>query len=125
MNEETRICQEIRLALSHGPVRLFLNPVGEGWLSKTKTPGAWYIRYGLAVSSADLVGIKSVVVTPEMVGKTIGIAVSIEVKTPGGSTARKRKIGQGAWRTMVQRLGGIAGQAQSVEEARKILENKG
>ena len=36
------------------------------------------------VGSADIIGVQPVTITPEMVGKVIGQAIAIEVKTPKG-----------------------------------------
>jgi ribosomal protein S19 len=39
------------------------------------------VQFGLCKGSADLIGWKRVTVTPEMVGSTVAVFTSIEVKT--------------------------------------------
>jgi len=75
------------------------------------------VQFGLARGSADLIGWRSVVVTPDMVGQRIAVFTSIEVKT---ATGRLRPEQQ-AWLGVVQGAGGIAGVARSVEDANEIL----
>ncbi len=75
------------------------------------------IRFGLLPGSGDLIGWKSVVITPEMVGQRFARFVSIEVKRP----RQKPSWRQRAWRNVLSEMGGLAGIATSVEEARKII----
>lgn len=64
-------------------------------------------------------------ITPEMVGRTIGVFVSIEVKREGRDTTHKeRKKLQEAWRNMVIRFGGRPGIARSEDEALAIVEGR-
>ena len=104
-----QLTAEIQLALATGDCRLWRNQVGKYHLAD----GRW-ISSGLAVGSADLIGIKSVTVTKEMVGKKIGVFLSVEVKGQGDKPTTK----QTAWRDMVRELGGIACIARNVEEAK-------
>mgnify|MGYP003490183712 FL=1 len=77
------------------------------------------VRFGLAndsktlntiLKSADLIGIKPVVVTPAMVGTTIGQFLSREIKTPGWkyNPNDAHEKAQMTWALMVQSLGGDA-----------------
>jgi len=114
-NSETKIQQEIRLGLgTRDDVRLFRNQVGQLPDPRTGRP----VQFGLAKGSADLVGWKTVTVTPDMCGKEIAVFTSIEVKTPGGRPNANQK----AWMTAVEKAGGIAGVARSVEDATDIIE---
>ncbi len=66
---------------------------------------------GKRYASADLIGIMPVLVTQEMVGRTLGVFVSLECKEPGWTHVRagnKREVAQAAWRDMVRSLGGYA-----------------
>jgi hypothetical protein len=114
MSSEQTIQQHIRLACSNGPVRLFRNNVGR--LPDPRT-GRW-VEFGVGgKGSADLIGWKRVTVTPEMVGSTVAVFLSIEVKTPTGRIRPEQQ----QWLDAVQAAGGIAGVARSVEDAETLL----
>ena len=113
-NAETTLQQHIRLAVGQrSDVRLFRNNTGTLPDPRTGRP----IQFGLARGSADLIGIKQVTITPDMVGQTIGVFTSIEVKTPTGRVTPQQRN----WLTMVRKLGGIAGIARSIRDANEIL----
>jgi hypothetical protein len=109
---ETAIVADVRLKLSRGDVRLFRNNVG-----KLQDRNGMWVAYGLAVGSADLIGFKSVEITPDMVGKRVAVFASLEGKAPGKRPTDEQR----AWREMISRHGGIAGTFYSVDDARKIL----
>ena len=109
---EQRIQQEIRIACSHGDTRLFRNNTGT-----LRDQNGRPVQFGLCKGSADLIGWKRVTVTPEMVGSTVAVFLSIEVKT---ATGRLRSAQQ-QWLDAVQAAGGIAGVARSVEDAKALL----
>ena len=114
MNAETEIQQRIRLALgTHPEIRLFRNQVGQLPDPRTGRP----VQFGLARGSADLIGWRTVVVTPEMVGQRLAVFTSIEVKTSTG----RLSPAQHAWLGVVRNAGGIAGVARSVRDAEEIL----
>ena len=113
-NAETDIQQRIRLALGIRPdLRLFRNQVGQLPDPRTGRP----VQFGLARGSADLIGWRSVVITPEMVGQRVAVFTSLEVKTPTG----RLTPAQQAWLGTVHNAGGIAGVARSVRDANEIL----
>lgn len=113
-NSETKIQQEIRLALGKIPqLRLFRNETGQ--LPDPRT-GRW-IQFGLAKGSSDLIGFKTIKITQDMVGSSVAQFVSIEVKTPKG---RSTKI-QENWLRCIKSAGGISGVARSIEDAIKLL----
>ena len=113
-NAEIDIQQRIRLALgTHPQVRLFRNQVGQLPDPRTGRP----VQFGLARGSADLIGWRTITVTPEMVGQRIAVFTSIEVKTPTG----RLTPAQSAWLSAVHGAGGIAGVARSVRDAEEIL----
>ncbi len=94
--------------------RLWRNNVG--CLQNPKT--GQFVRYGLcnsskklndAIKSSDLVGITPIVITQEMVGQTVGVFTSYELKHPGWKyTGQGREVAQEAWLSLVRSLGGIA-----------------
>ncbi len=109
---EQRIQQEIRLAISEGDCRVFRNNCGV-LQDRRGVP----VRYGLQPGSSDLIGWRTVTITPDMVGTQVAVFLSIEVKT---ATGRLRPEQQ-QWLNAVQAAGGIAGVARSVEDALRIV----
>lgn len=111
---EQVIQQQIRLDIGISPeVRLFRNNCGTATDPRTGN----FIRYGLSPGSSDLIGIRKVTITPDMVGQTIGVFTSLEVKTDTGRPSTDQK----KWLSMVTAFGGIAGVARSPQDARRIL----
>lgn len=91
-----------------GDLRLFRNNVG-----MLKNEKGTYVHYGLHNGSHDLIGIKKVKITPDMVGKTIGVFVSIEIKksgwkppTPKNKKSYEKFKGQKNWMDFVNKFGG-------------------
>jgi hypothetical protein len=79
---------------------------------------------GLGSGSADIVGIEMVTITPEMVGRTVGIAFALEVKlppgvAPDGHTLRGGTLekDQERWLRIFRKFGGFAAVVRSIEEA--------
>jgi len=106
--------QDIRLALGQCPgIRTFRNNTGA---YKDPRSGR-LVRYGLHTGSADLIGWQSVVITPAMVGQRFARFVSIEVKTPTGRLSPE----QSTWQAAVQKAGGIAVVARSVDDVKFLL----
>ena len=113
-NAETTLQQQIRLA--HGTrsdLRLFRNQVGQLPDPRTGRP----VQFGLARGSADLIGWRTITITPDMVGQQVAVFTSIEVKTPTGRVRPEQQ----AWLETIQAAGGIAGVARSVEDAKALL----
>jgi hypothetical protein len=110
-------------------VRLFRNNVGLGFVGRvvSSTPLRIIldvyrrVAFGLYKGSGDLIGWKSVVITPEMVGRRVAIFLSIENKAETGG---KVSEDQEKWILIVRRFGGIAGVARSIDDARKIVQGE-
>jgi len=110
---EANVQSRVRIAASKRGDRLFRNNVGAG-----KQEDGSFLRWGLAneskevnlkIKSGDLIGIRRVVITPAMVGHTIGQFWSCEVKAQGWRyTGTDRERAQKAWMDMVVSLGGLA-----------------
>lgn len=76
------------------------------------------VRYGLAnrdkaenelIKSGDLIGIRPVLITPDLVGATLGQFVSREIKEPGWTYAEtEREVAQLRWAELICALGGDA-----------------
>ena len=113
-NKETVLQQNIRLALGQiHSLRLFRNQVGQ--LPDPRT--GRYVQFGLAKGSSDLVGFKTVKITPEMINQEVAVFVSIEIKTERG----KLTDVQQNWLQKVKSSGGIVGVARTVKDALQIL----
>ena len=112
MLSEQNIQQRIRLACSRGPTRLWRNNTG-----KLRDDSGRLVTFGLCPGSSDLIGYRSVTITPEMVGQTVAVFAAVEVKAPRGRPTAE----QTAFLDHVSAAGGLAGIARSVEEAEEIL----
>ncbi len=104
---ESEITKEILLAASKLGWRLFRNNTGMGWTGLYKrlpmpysaivNPSDVLIRNarplhaGLCKGSSDLIGWKPVVITQEMVGKTVAVFTGIEVKNGNTPTTLDQK----------------------------------
>lgn len=111
MASEQSIQQHIRLTCSTGATRLFRNNTGT-----LRDQHGRPVSFGLAKGSADLIGWRTVTITPEMVGQQVAVFTSIEVKSERGRV----KPEQQQWLDAVLSAGGIAGVARSVEDALRI-----
>jgi len=119
VTSEQAVQQAIRLAAPRHSCILWRNNNGA-----CQTVDGRQIRYGLAndshqinaeIKSSDLIGITRQVITPDMVGQTIGVFTSIEVKRGGWKyTGTPREVAQNKWLAMVQSHGGVARFAATV-----------
>ena len=110
--------QILRHLGSRDDVRMFCNFSGRV-IYETEEGTKRQFKAGLTKKgSSDLIGFQSVVVTSEMIGKTIAVFLAIEVKRN-----EKTQLTEEQWNFIrqVQRHGGLAGKAGSVEEAEGIL----
>ncbi len=91
--KEQQIQTRWLLNISRRPdVRMFRNNVGTGWqgqvvsreLGAIVLQNARPLHAGLCVGSSDLIGWKSVTITPDMVGQQVAVFVAAEVKTASG-----------------------------------------
>ncbi|MCT0229751.1 VRR-NUC domain-containing protein [Synechococcus sp. CS-1324] len=111
-HSEYEIQQRIRLACGHGPVRLWRNNTG----ALVDQQGR-QVRFGLCRGSSDLIGLRSLEVTPELVGQQIAQFVALEIKTPHGVVSAEQR----AFLHLVEQLGGVAAVCRSIEEAEQSL----
>lgn len=80
-------------------LRLFRNQTGSYELKD----GRW-ITSGLCVGSSDLIGYYPIIVTPDLVGKTIAVFVGIEAKGPTGRIRPE----QAKFLEVIKRAGALA-----------------
>jgi hypothetical protein len=93
-------------------VRLWRNNVGAYPL-----PSGGWLRYGLCPGSADFIGLRSVVITPGMVGKRVAVFLAIESKAPGKDAEKHQET----WLNEVRDAGAIAGVARNAQQAEDLL----
>jgi hypothetical protein len=119
MKPEKRLQSEIHRTLTERPdTRLFRNNVGVAIENHHGIKRR--IRYGLCPGSSDLIGWKTITVTPDMVGQRLAIFTAVEVKSDGGRVSS----GQRNFIDCVIDAGGRAGVARSVDQAREIVEGE-
>ncbi|HEX6215262.1 MAG TPA: VRR-NUC domain-containing protein [Vicinamibacterales bacterium] len=123
---------QILLACSTGPVRLFRQSVGLGWIGKswrapsrqtvTVEPGDVVIRqarpFKVGVEGmADLGGWRTVEITPDMVGSRIAQVVQLE----GKQGTDRLSAEQRRWLETVTQAGGLAAEIRAVDDAKIAL----
>jgi len=111
---EAGIQSACRLAVSQAGGRIWRNNLGA-----YKDERGNFIRYGLAndspqlnavIKSSDLIGLRPVRITPDMVGTVIGQFVAIECKAPDWKyrPSDARAVAQLKFITLIKALGGHA-----------------
>jgi len=124
---EKKLQNEILKIIGSNPAfRLFRNHVGNGYTGYMASKfengnitlaNARRCTFGLCPGSADLIGLQSIEITPDMVGQKIARFVSIEVKSEKGELKKEQE----AWQKMVAKLGGVAITAKSIEDVERML----
>lgn len=138
---ESNVLKTIMLKVSKMGVSIFRNNVGTGFVGRSQKiikpvtvlingipvslkPGDIVIQEprmlnaGLHKGSSDLIGWKSIKITPEMVGKNIAVFTSIEGKKHNGRISPEQTL----WIQVIRNAGGIAGVARSENEAENLIE---
>lgn len=126
---ESEIAEKIQLEASKFRIWLGRNNSGSLMNHEAKPPRP--VRFGLGniskkvqenFRSSDFVGIFPVVITPDMVGKTVGVFVASETKRPGyPKDARYRA--QKAFIDFIKNNGGIADFNTSAEDFSRMVKN--
>lgn len=108
---ESTIQARIRLAIAKYAT-VFRNNSGVA-----KYPDGSTVRYGVAnPGGSDLIGWRSIVVTPDMVGKKLAIFTAIECKSKNGVVSGEQQTFLNA----VRKAGGYSGVARSEQDALDI-----
>jgi len=107
---ETLLMRKVMSVMSTGNTRVFRNNVG------LRKIGRRAVRYGLCPGSSDLIGWKTIEITPDMVGEKVAVFLAVEVKTVKGRVNKN----QTNFLQEVSQAGGIAKIVRSVEEAKKV-----
>lgn len=127
MKPESEVQQNIQVEAAKCGVILMRNNNGA-----FTDEGGRHVRFGLDnvsakhqenIKSSDLIGITTVVITQEMVGRTIGIFTATEIKREDWNPGKlsKHEQAQSNFIQWVINRGGIAGFANSVDSFKKIL----
>lgn len=109
---ERRIQSEVLLAAADAGLTLWRNNTGQAWAGEAERlpDGSVLIRdprplhAGLCKGSSDLIGLRRVTITPEMVGETLAQFVALEVKSPRGRLTQE----QSRFIGFVDQAGGLA-----------------
>lgn len=121
MKDESIVQQEIQIAAMYYGCTLLRNNSG-ACMDETGR----LVRYGLGnvspkqqTASSDLIGITKITITPDMVGKTIGVFTAIEVKKEAWNCNKKldeHETKQNNFLQWVRSLGGLAFFANKVDD---------
>lgn len=113
MSTEAEIQQEVRKRIAELGGAVWRNNKGAG-----KLENGSFVRWGLCndsaalgarIRSADLIGIRPLLILPEHVGRTVGQFISVECKASGWRPHdTEHEIAQRRWRDLVAGLGGYA-----------------
>ena len=134
---ENRVQSEVFATLGGRPeITLFRNHVAQGVTGKiTKCTAEEAIvqfptraNFGLCKGSSDLIGWKTVLITPEMVGQKIAVFTALEIKREGWTPPKESNskdfehyATQLNFIQQVLKSGGFAGFAQDTEDALLIV----
>ncbi|MFW6313505.1 MAG: VRR-NUC domain-containing protein [Spirochaetota bacterium] len=92
---DTPLIKRLLIYVTQRGWRMFRNDCGQGYVGRLQSEyrssagsvvelsRAKRIRYGLTPGSSDLIGWRSIVITPDMVGQRIAQFTAVEAKTPG------------------------------------------
>lgn len=113
--KESNIQRLVMLAASDAGVTLFRNNIGA-----YTTPEGYRIKYGVGnPGGSDLIGITPVIITQDMVGRTVGVFTAPEVKTDTGRPTQA----QLNFIRVIKENGGIAGIVRSPDDLLELIRN--
>jgi len=127
MKDESTVSQEIQIQARHYDCTLMRNNAG-ACIDNTGR----LVRYGLGnlskkqtevFASSDLIGITKKVITPDMVGQTVGIFTAVEVKKEAWNPEKKlnpRETAQFNFINWVKTQGGYAFFANNIDKLNEL-----
>lgn len=119
---ESAVTSHVRLAAAQLGVTLWRNNCG-GFYDDTGR----FVRYGLGseakLASSDFIGIRPVLITPEMVGNVIGVFTAVEMKAENWRFNKNDNhlLQQKHFIDIVNSNGGMAGFATNVDDFYRII----
>lgn len=126
-NSEAGVQTQVRLTMARLGALLYRNNSGAFVDERGRQ-----VRFGLGndsaqlnkqIKSSDLIGVTPVVITPEMVGRTVGVFTALEVKEPGWHLTPGDQRGQAQLRfiNLIRSVGGFAGFVTDPAEVAGII----
>lgn len=126
MSSGTGLQNRILRAIGRLPwVRAFRVNTGMGWAgtvverrgSRVVLEDARPLHAGLVVGGSDIIGLTTITITPEMVGRRVAVFTAVESKDGQGRLSSD----QARFLKMVEERGGIAVVARSEEDALRAV----
>lgn len=122
---EANVLKLVLLRLSELGARVFRQNTGLAWAGEVveKSPTRLVLRNprplhaGLCKGSSDAIGWTPVVITPEMVGRTVAVFTAAETKSGRGKATDE----QLNFVAQVKKAGGIAGVVWTPEQAAELV----
>lgn len=111
---ETNLLRRLMLRVSERGARVCRNDNGVGY----REDGSRF-SYGLGPGTSDAVGMVSALVTPEMVGRRLAVALVIETK---GTAKTRTSDKQRAFLRCVADAGGLAIKAREIDGVLRLIE---
>ena len=117
---------ETLLALgSRGDVRVWRQNTGVAWVGDSYNwrgrtliiTNARPLYTGLCTGSSDIIGIRRLAVTRNMVGDDVGLFCAVEMKSARGNPTKEQR----SFLDCIATFGGLAGVARSVDDAERII----
>lgn len=118
MATESKVQRDIRAKMGQSGIPMFRYQVGT-----FMAPDGSMVKVG-EVGVSDLIGMVPHTITEEDVGRTVAVFAAMEVKKPGGQTAKHRRESQGNFLRMVNRMGGLGAIVRSPEDAEDMVKKK-
>lgn len=122
---ENAVSSQIRLFAAQNGIELWRNNSG-GFYDQTGR----FVRYGLGsflpqhnCASSDLIGIRPVLITPDLVGHVLGVFTAVETKRSDWkySPSDKHTADQERFLNIVCQNGGFGGFARNINDFKNIV----